>query len=148
MLMHCAADFGQRLKHARKDAGLSVAWIVKYINGYLICTGLRPIGVQTYYAWERIGTPREASKAYPHPAIYKILLIPLDITGYFLFNGAMGGLIIKRRSDVPGLKRINYGFEQIHSIQHRDARAEFNRVYSHASESQQRAIMLLLQAIR
>lgn len=148
--MHSADDFGTRLRQARKEAGLTVKWMVDFLNGYFVSAGGRPIGVQTYYSWERIGTPREVSgKAYPHPSIYKLILIPLGVTGYWLFNGDMGGRIVKSREDLPTLEGIDYGIEQKHAIQTGDKlRIEFNRVVGKMNTHQKRGLLELLRATR
>lgn len=148
--MHDVAGLGSRLREARREAGLSADWMVRFLNGYLVSAGMKPVGIQTYYSWERIGTPRERpGKSYPHPLIYKLVLIPLGVTGYWLFNGDMGGKIVKYRKDLPQLEKINYGIEQKSGVTLPDRlRIEFNRVEPLLSNGQKRGLLELLKAIR
>jgi hypothetical protein len=66
--------------------------MVNYLNGYLTGKGIRPIGLNTYYFWERIGLPgQDKGRAYPHPYVYRLLSIVLGISisaiiGYFTLD--------------------------------------------------------------
>mgnify|MGYP000563134658 CR=1 FL=1 len=53
--------------------------MVNYLNGYLIGKGVKPVGLKTYYFWEKIGSARhdENGRSYPHPCVYRLLSIIL-----------------------------------------------------------------------
>lgn len=141
---------GRRLKESRTEKKLSAQWVVNYLNGYLVPRGLKPVGLSTYYSWEKIGTDQEMKgKGYPHPVVYKLLLIIFDITGYWMFNGDMGGRIVRYRENLPSLGGIDYGVEQTYSIQEQGPiRAEFDRVMLTATPAQRLATLNLLRLIR
>jgi hypothetical protein len=94
--------FGDRLRSARKEAGLSVPYMVDHINMYLTSYGFKTIHESTYYSWEKIGTTREVKtgKSFPHPVIYPLLLEKFGITRYWLFWGDQGGRIIRYTGDL------------------------------------------------
>lgn len=78
--MGYSCSFGAMLRSARKRKRLSGNWIVQLINGHLVAIGANTISLPTYYSWERIGTPLEKpGRAYPHPAVYRILEVVLEI---------------------------------------------------------------------
>ncbi|WP_276681498.1 hypothetical protein [Thalassolituus oleivorans] len=147
-MLTSADGFGPRLKSARKAKGFSARWIVNYINGYIVSKGYPPLTLNTYYAWERIGTPLEVKKGrrWPHIIEHKLLLIPLGITGYWLFNGDMGGKIIRNRADLPALNSINYGLEQHAAIINGDRlRSEFNRLIEKIDDRRRSALLNLFK---
>jgi len=142
--------FGGRLRDARKEAKVSAAWMVEHLNKHLVPAGLARVHINTYYSWEKIGTPGElkSGKRYPHPMAYKIMLDPLGITGYWLWYGDMGGRVIRRRKDLPQEHQI--ADEQIGSIREieEELYREFKRVAASATNAQKTAILNLLRAIR
>jgi hypothetical protein len=76
----CIKGFGSALRSARKRRRLSGKWMVHLINGYLVPQGIHPISLNTYYSWEKIGTPLEhGGRGYPHPSLYRLFSIVLDI---------------------------------------------------------------------
>jgi len=88
--------FGDRLRSARKEAGLSVPYKVDHINTYLMNYGFKIIHESTYYAWEKIGTAREvkAGKNFPHPSIYPLLLEEFGIRGIGFVWVSREGIVI------------------------------------------------------
>lgn len=144
-------SFGGRLRDARQEKKLSGRWMVNYLNGYLAGCGLAEVALTTYYSWEKIGTHAELikGKSYPHPIVYKLLLIPLGVTGYWLLNGDQGGKIIRRRSELPQLESINYGLEQLSSLKQEDELTiEARRVMQRLSPAQRKAALTMLKSIR
>ncbi len=143
-------SFGGRLRDARKQARLSAAWMTDYLNGYLIARQLKTIDVQTYYSWERIGTAREKSgRRYPHPELYRVMLYPLGVTGYWLFYGSEGGTVIRHRKDIGQLGSLTVAAEQKAAVSQNDElRKEFNRVADKLTPATRSALLQLLKSIR
>lgn len=142
---------GPRLRSARKAKNFSGQWMVDYINGYMVPQGYPPLTLNTYYSWEYIGTNRENKRGrrWPHMLEYKIMLIPLGITGYWLFNGDMEGRIVRDRENLPALEAINYGMEQMYAIRQGDKLLqEINRVSRLLTPQMKQDLTRLLSRIR
>ena len=147
-MLTSVAGLGPRLKSARKAKKISARWMVNFLNGYMVSAGYPELSLNTWYSWEKIGTPQENKRGrrWPHMREIKLMLIPLGITGYWLFNGDMDGRIVRERADLPDLSAINYGMEQWASLREVDKlRWEFNRVTHDWSESQRIAAMNFLR---
>lgn len=144
-------SFGGRLKDARKAKKLSGQWIVNYLNGYLVGLGLQKIPLTTYYSWEKIGTSAELvkGKSYPHPLVYKLILIPLGITGYWLLVGDQNGTVVRMRSDLPNHKVTDYGAEQAGITKSQDdILVELIRISQNLTLAQRKAALAFLKTIR
>ena len=142
---------GPRLRSARRAKSLSGRWMVDYINGYMVPQGYPELSLNTYYSWEKIGTSRENKRGrrWPHMKEIKIMLIPLGITGYWLFNGDMDGRIVRDRSDIPSLEDIDYGMEQLYAVRSGDKlKIEINRLIRRMPAAWRRDLTKILQAIR
>lgn len=145
--------FGGRLRDARKEAGYSATRMVELLNQYLVPQGLARVHINTYYSWERIGTPGEikSGKRYPHPHAYRIIVNQLGITGHWLWYGDMGGRVVRRRADLPTSSgEIQIAEEQIGSVRtiEDELYREFKRVAANATNAQKAAILGLLRTIR
>ena len=141
---------GPRLRLARRAKKISGQWMVDYLNGYMVPQGYPRLTLNTFYAWEKIGTVRENKRGrrWPHMKEIKIMLIPLNITGYWLFNGDMGGRIIKNRDQLPALEDINYGIEQQYTIKSGDKlQIEINRLVKAMPAALRRDLTKVLQGI-
>lgn len=150
-MLTSAEGFGLRLRSARIAKNISGQWMVDYINGYMIPQDYPPLSLNTYYSWEKIGTPNENKRGrrWPHVMELKIILIPLGVTGYWLFNGDMDGRIVRDRADLPELKNINYGLEQTIAIQAAEPlMTEIHRVKGMLSPDLKRDLTRLLSRIR
>lgn len=144
------SNFGDRLRAARKEAKLSVPYMVDYINEYLTANNLKTIHSSTYYAWEKIGTAREikTGKSFPHPAIYPLLLEKFGITGHWLFWGDQGGRIIRYADDLPN-EFTDIANQQIYSLSGKDPlNEEIDRVKSTLSQLQRSMLLSFLRTIK
>lgn len=142
-MLTSVAGLGPRLRSARKAKKFSARWMVQFLNGYMVSDGYPELSLNTYYAWEKIGTHQENKRGrrWPHIREIKAMLIPLGITGYWLVNGDMDGQIIRDRSDLPQLDAINYGMEQWAALKSHDRlRFEVNRVCHRMTDSQRSAL--------
>lgn len=146
-------SFSGRLKDARKAKKLSGQWMVNYLNGYLASCGLSTVSLTTYYSWEKIGTSLEIikGKSYPHPLVYRLLLIPLGITGYWLFRGDRYGDSVRLRDELRSNEKINYKAEldvtgPIDYIS--NVEIEAMRVFRMMSPAQKQAAIAFLKTIR
>lgn len=138
------SGFGSRLREARKEKGFSAQWMCNYLNGYLVSAGYPAVALNTYYSWEYIGSAREVlhGRSLPHPLVYKLLTIPLGITGYWLFFGDLDGRIVKRRDRLPA----GVSLEQVAGVGEPDPlRQEFNRVAGQLNAQQRQALLVLLK---
>jgi hypothetical protein len=144
-------SFGGRLRDARKAKKLSGQWIVNYLNGYLVGLGLQKIALTTYYSWEKIGTSAELvkGKSYPHPIVYRLLLIPLGITGYWLLVGDYDGRVVRMRSDLHESLADYYAAEQASIIKEQDeVLQELIRVAQELTPLQRSTALAFLKTIR
>ena len=145
------SGFGDRLRSARKEAGLSVPYMVDHINTYLTSYGFKTIHESTYYSWEKIGTAREVKtgKSFPHPAIYPLLLEKFGITGYWLFLGEQGGRIVRYADDLPNQFAADIAKQQIYSLSDKDPlHEEIDRVKSSLTPLQRSMLLSFLRTIK
>ena len=149
--MYQLDSFGGRLRDARKAKNLSGRWIVNYLNGYLVGLGLQKIALTTYYSWEKIGTSAELikGKSYPHPLVYRLILIPLGITGYWLLVGDQSGKVVRMRSDLPKSLVNDYAAEQASVLKAQDEiLLELIRVTKNLTPLQRSTALAFLKTIR
>lgn len=79
----------------------------------------------------------------PHPLVYKLIVIPLDVTGYWLFFGDMDGRVVRHKKDLPNGVEL----EQVSALRPEiDPLArEFQRLQERLSPSQKNALINLLR---
>ncbi len=86
-LLECRG-FGDRLRKARVKNNLSAVQRVKAVNSIIVSKyGLKPININTYYAWEKIGIEGEVrnGKSMPHPRVLAYLSQRLKISLSWIF---------------------------------------------------------------
>lgn len=143
--------FGDRLRAARKEAGLSVPEVIEHFNAYFQAKSLKTISASTYYSWERFGTVREVvkGKSYPHPAVYPLALELYGVTAYWLFFGDQGGKIIRYTSDLPNKTTDKLTKQQLYTLKEDDQLdKEFMRVKSKMSTAQKVSFTQFLRTLR
>lgn len=147
-------SFGGRLKDAREEAGLKGTGACKIVNSYLKAKGLDPVHIDTFRSWENIGTPKEKKKgkSYPHPAVYTMLASLYGVTGYWLFQGGMGGQVAQHRNAANNPRSTDIQIEQRKAITpesraHQRIELKFRRLFWKSTTKQKRAIELLLDSV-
>ncbi len=144
-------SFGGRLRDAREEAGLLGTQVWKILNGYLQAQNLKPVNINTFMSWERIGTPKEivSGKSYPHPSVYPALGNIYGVTGYWLF---IGGDMERYRKNVNTPTSTDYSLEQrkaltTEALGHRRVEIKFRKLLIGASDRQKRAIENLIDSM-
>ena len=143
--------FGGRLRDAREETGMTGSLVCGILNGYLQSQDLKPVNINTFMSWERIGTPKElvSGKSYPHPAAYNMLGDLYGVTGYWLF---LGGDVERYRKNVTIPASTDFNLEQRKAITtealgHRRVEIKFRRLLIGASARQKRAIENLIDSM-
>jgi hypothetical protein len=143
-------SFGGRLGDARKEAGMTGIHACNNLNGYLLELSLGAVNINTFRSWERIGTSREMTgKSYPHPNVYAVLSELYGVTGYWLF---FGGDVERYRVNINTPASTNIALEQRKALSteahgHRRIEIQFRKMLLSATNSQKRAIELLINSI-
>ena len=147
-------SFGGRLRDAREETGMTGSHVCGILNGYLQAQGLKPVNINTFLSWERIGTPKElvSGKSYPHPITYTMLGNVYGVTGYWIFLGGMDGQIQRYRKKVNLPGETSFAMEQSKAITsrafgHNRIEVKFRKLLNGASDRQKRAIEDLIDSM-